>query len=123
MGMEDPVSHMTGLLDSGHLGKLFKLTLEHFKDTVSDDDLTQFVDVYRRHDPDIDLHDDAEALDVAKSYGPIGLITDGTHALQRNRSPHWNRSRFTPSSTQARSANVANSTNHTRAPLRSWRKH
>lgn len=85
-GMENPVSHMTELLDSGHLGKLFKLTLERFKDSVSDEDLAQFVDVYRRHEPEINLHDDArQALDIAKSHGPIGLITDGTHALQRNK--------------------------------------
>ncbi len=85
-GLENPVSHMTELLDSGHLGKLFKLTLERFKDSVSDEDLAQFVDVYRRHEPEINLHDDArQALDIAKSHGPIGLITDGTHALQRNK--------------------------------------
>lgn len=79
-------SEMRELLASGHLGALFKLTLEKHLENADADDLSRFVDVYRSHKPTLTLFTDAEAAlaEVAR-FGPMGLITDGTHWVQKNK--------------------------------------
>ena len=82
-GVAGLADHMIRLLDEGHLGKLFKMTLaEHLPDHT-DDHLAELVGRYRDHDPEIELYDDASwALEHFAGQGPIGLITDGTHEVQ-----------------------------------------
>jgi putative hydrolase of the HAD superfamily len=79
----DPAAYMKELLDTGHLGGLFRMSLERSLGEVSDDELARFVDVYRRHEPELQLFEGAQdVIDLAASKGPIGLITDGTHWVQ-----------------------------------------
>ena len=85
-GVEGLADEMADLLDSGHLGAVFKISLGRADPDYSEADLAQFVECYRSHTPEIDLYDDAEsALSFAMSLGPIGLITDGTHSVQRSK--------------------------------------
>ena len=77
-------AEMTELLDTGHLGGLFKLTMEKHCTSPSEDALAAFIDVYRRHSPEISLFEDAsDALQHWAAHGPLGLITDGTHWVQQ----------------------------------------
>ena len=85
-GVSGLAHQMTELLDSGHLGAVFKIALGRAHPEFSADDLAEFVECYRSHAPDIDLYDDADAaLEHAASLGPVGLITDGTHHVQRSK--------------------------------------
>jgi putative hydrolase of the HAD superfamily len=79
-------TEMTALLDSGHLGGLFKLTLEKHHPAATDGNLQSFIDAYRSHQPDLSLFEDAIiGLRYGASLGPIALITDGTDWVQRNK--------------------------------------
>ena len=85
-GVEDLADEMAALLDSGHLGAVFKISLARANPDYSEAELAEFVECYRDHTPEIDLYDDAaQALDFARSLGPVGLITDGTHRVQRSK--------------------------------------
>ncbi|NKC11913.1 MAG: HAD hydrolase-like protein [Gammaproteobacteria bacterium] len=82
----DMAEEMIALLDAGHLGGLFKISLKRHLPEASDEDLAQLIEIYRRHRPDIELFEDAaRALDVCAELGPLGLITDGTAYLQQNK--------------------------------------
>lgn len=85
-GTPDLVLRMVELLDAGHLGALFRQVLEEHLDEPGDQQVTEFVDAYRWHEPDIALYDDAPAaLAWARSLGPVGLITDGNHQVQKSK--------------------------------------
>lgn len=85
-GVAGLADEMAALLDSGHLGAVFKLSLARAKPDYADAELAEFVERYRSHTPDITLYDDADdALRFARSLGPVGLITDGTHRVQRSK--------------------------------------
>ncbi|MEQ1615721.1 MAG: HAD family hydrolase [Hyphomicrobiaceae bacterium] len=83
LGVAGLADDMTKLLDDGHLGRLFTLVLERRGiDPVHGADL---IEAYRQHEPmQLDLYPDAElALSHFYGLGPLGLITDGTPAVQR----------------------------------------
>ena len=85
-GTPDFADEMTALLDPGHLGNLFGLTLTKHVPQHSDAELREFIDAYRSHLPTLSLYEDAhQALAVAADCGAIGLITDGTEFVQRNK--------------------------------------
>jgi len=77
---------MTRLLDEGHLGPLFAMALKtHYPDHTPEQ-LADLVRIWRDHPPDIQLFDDAAwALEHYAARGPLGLITDGTHGMQRRK--------------------------------------
>lgn len=82
-GVSGVSEHMAAMLEAGHLGGLFKATLEHFVPKADEALLREFIDVYRCHTPELALYPDGQvALDYAASLGPVGLITDGTDWVQ-----------------------------------------
>ncbi|HRD78362.1 MAG TPA: HAD family hydrolase [Hyphomicrobiaceae bacterium] len=77
---------MTRLLDEGHLGQLFAMALAAKKPDHTADDLAGLRKAYRHNQPKLALYPDAEmALDHFGALGPIGLITDGTLAMQESK--------------------------------------
>jgi putative hydrolase of the HAD superfamily len=62
------------------------MSLARQRPDYSDEDLARLIDVYRNHEPSIALFEDASAA-LARSarYGPLGLITDGTHWVQKSK--------------------------------------
>ena len=76
--------HMTNLLDSGHLGRLFAIALAAVQPDHTPEQLAAFVKAYRDHTPAITLFDDAK-LALERYGGNLGLITDGTHAVQQSK--------------------------------------
>ena len=75
---------MADLLDSGHLGGLFKIALGAVKPDFSAADLQSVMDAYRDHQPRLTLFPDAQqALHRYGRTGTLGLITDGTAEIQR----------------------------------------
>lgn len=77
---------MTRLLDEGHLGPLFAMALKTHYPQHTPEQLADLVRIWRDHPPDIQLFDDAAwALDHYAARGPLGLITDGTHGMQRRK--------------------------------------
>lgn len=75
---------MTRLLDAGYLGRLFATALEErLPGRYSPEHLQGLIAAYRACEPELTLFDDALwALDHYTAKGPLGLITDGTHAMQ-----------------------------------------
>jgi putative hydrolase of the HAD superfamily len=83
-GSDGLAEDMTRMLDEGHLGALFKMALEKHRPGYSEAEFSEMREVYRTHMPEIALFDDAEwALTHFAERGPIGLITDGTTAMQQ----------------------------------------
>jgi len=82
-GIEGLAEDMTRMLDSGHLGALFKMALAAKRPDHSEADLEALRAAYRDHQPDLTLFDDGQwALDHYAAKGPLGLITDGNAAVQ-----------------------------------------
>lgn len=82
-GVEGLADRMIALLDAGHLGGLFKISIEEHLEDATEDHVKALIDVYRTHDPEIDLFDDAVwALEHYAAKGPLGLITDGNASVQ-----------------------------------------
>ena len=82
-GTEGIADDMTRMLDDGHLGPLFKMSFERHRPDHTEEEFAELREVYRTHDPEISLFEDAEwALEHFAGQGPIGLITDGTTAMQ-----------------------------------------
>jgi putative hydrolase of the HAD superfamily len=83
LGLDDLARDMTRLLDQGHLGRLFTMVLE--QRGIDPGHGAGLVEAYRRHQPQqLPLYADARPiLDHFAAVGPIGLITDGTPAVQR----------------------------------------
>jgi putative hydrolase of the HAD superfamily len=85
-GIKGIAAEMVRLFDDGHLGAVFNLALKRHRPRHSKADLARFIDVYRSHEPEIGLFDDAvAALEHSHAFGPLGLITDGTHRVQQNK--------------------------------------
>ena len=75
---------MTRLLDAGHLGRLFGMALEERLPGAHTAEHTAALHAaYRNAEAVLQLFPDAEwALQHYGDQGPLGLITDGTHAMQ-----------------------------------------
>ena len=77
---------MTAWLDQGQLGQVFALALARIRPAYTPADLADFIQAYREHAPAITLFADAEtALARYGADGTLGLITDGTHAVQKSK--------------------------------------
>jgi putative hydrolase of the HAD superfamily len=83
LGVEGLADDMTRLLDDGHLGRLFTLVLE--RRGIDPTHAAGLIAAYRQHEPmQLGLYPDADAvLSHFAALGPVGLITDGTPAVQR----------------------------------------
>ncbi len=85
-GVEGVGEEMTRLLDTGMLGKLFKTVLETHMPDHRPEHLVALREAYRGAVAELTLFEDgAWALDHYASLGPLGLITDGTHTVQRKK--------------------------------------
>ena len=86
LGIKGLGDDMTRLLDEGHLGRLFALALAARKPDHTPEDLAGLRRAYRTSTPRLELYPDGRrALDHFGSRGPIGLITDGTLAMQQRK--------------------------------------
>jgi putative hydrolase of the HAD superfamily len=86
LGLGDLVAPMTQLLDDGHLRELFALILAERMPRHTPAHLEGFIASYRDHEPEIVLYEDADrALTHFGALGPLGLITDGSPALQERK--------------------------------------
>jgi putative hydrolase of the HAD superfamily len=85
-GVGTIVDDMTRLLDDGYMRQLFVEVLNERVPHASPEHLEAFIDIYRLHDPQIELYPDAQwALDHFGGLGPLGLITDGQHEVQSSK--------------------------------------
>ena len=74
------------LFISGERGRIFNQALEALEITFTEKFITQLVDVYRQHNPEIELFDDAKwALNYYSSKMKVGMITDGYQDTQKNK--------------------------------------
>ncbi len=74
------------LFTSGERGRIFNQSLEALGVTFTDNFVTQLVDVYRQHKPEIELFKDAKwALNYYSSKMKVGMITDGYLDTQKNK--------------------------------------
>jgi putative hydrolase of the HAD superfamily len=70
--------------ENGLRGKNFDVLLE--KLNLSEKEVSNLVEIYRRHRPSIRLYPDAEvALKYLKDFFKLGLITDGWEVTQNNK--------------------------------------
>src|SRR5262245_63774379 len=84
LGLKDLHLDMERLLEEGYLGRIFALALEARAPGHSPAHLQALVAAYRSCEPVLALHEDARfALDHFGAAGLLGLITDGTHAVQQ----------------------------------------
>jgi putative hydrolase of the HAD superfamily len=75
---EVDADYMAHLLDTGHLGHLFAMTLKAAKPDYTAADLKAFIRAYGRQTPSLRLFDDAAAaLAHWETRALLGLITDG----------------------------------------------
>ncbi|HWV82110.1 MAG TPA: HAD family hydrolase [Hyphomicrobiaceae bacterium] len=85
-GVDGLAEEMTRLLDTGMLGKLFKMVLESHVPDHRPEHLVALREAYRGAAAELSLFDDAHwALEHYAAKGPLGLITDGTHTVQRKK--------------------------------------
>jgi putative hydrolase of the HAD superfamily len=84
LGLDGLDADMTRLLDAGYLGRLFATVLEErLPGRHSAEQVQGLIAAYRACEPELTLFEDARwALDHYAVSGPLGLITDGTHAMQ-----------------------------------------
>jgi putative hydrolase of the HAD superfamily len=86
LGLSGLAADMTRLLDQGHLGQLFRLALSQHMPDHAPQHLTDLVAAYRNHRPTLTLFEDASwALSHFGGQVHLGLITDGTHSVQRGK--------------------------------------
>jgi len=86
LGLTGLAAEMTRLLDQGHLGQLFRLALSQHMPEHQPEHLADFIAAYRNHVPTLTLFDDASwALSHFGGRLRLGLITDGTHSVQRSK--------------------------------------
>lgn len=82
-GIEGIAEDMSDMLDRGMLGALFKQSFEKHRPEHSADEFAELRDIYRTHEPEITLFDDARwAIEHFGEQVPLGLITDGTTEMQ-----------------------------------------
>lgn len=85
-GVDGVGEEMTRLLDTGMLGKLFSTILQTHIPNHRPEHLQILREVYRGAAAELTLFEDgAWALDHYAAKGPLGLITDGTHTVQRKK--------------------------------------
>lgn len=85
-GVDGVGEEMTRLLDAGMLGKLFTTILQTHIPDHRLEHLHALRDVYRGATAELSLFDDAHwALEHYAGKSPLGLITDGTHTVQRKK--------------------------------------
>lgn len=85
-GVDGVGEEMTRLLDVGMLGKLFTTVLQTHIPGHGPEHLQILREVYRGAAAELTLFEDgAWALDHYGGKGPLGLITDGTHTVQRKK--------------------------------------
>lgn len=85
-GVDGVADEMTRLLDDGYLGRLFNTVLERHVPDHTPEHYQALITTYREAIPELTLFDDgAWALDHYGGHGPLGLITDGTHTVQRKK--------------------------------------
>lgn len=85
-GVDGVGEEMTRLLDTGMLGKLFKTVLETHVPDHRPEHLVALREAYRGAPAELMLFDDAHwALEHYAAKGPLALITDGTHTVQRKK--------------------------------------
>ncbi|QDQ01319.1 HAD family hydrolase [Lysinibacillus fusiformis] len=74
------------LFERGKRGKIFNDTLDILKVTYRKEDIQQLIEIYRNHNPAIQLFTDAqEVLEQLHKKIPLGLISDGYLDAQRNK--------------------------------------
>lgn len=82
-GVDGLADEMIRMLDEGHLGALFKMSLAVKHPDHSDADIEAIRGAYRDHDPEISLFEDSRwALEHYGARTKLGLITDGNAATQ-----------------------------------------
>ena len=85
-GIEGIADEMTRLLDAGYLGRLFKTVLETHVPGHTPEHQQAIIAAYRGAVAELTLFNDAQwALEHYAAKGPLGLITDGTHTVQRKK--------------------------------------
>lgn len=85
-GVDGVGEEMTRLLDAGMLGKLFATVLQTHIPDHKPEHLAALREAYRGAVAELTLFEDgAWALDHYGSKGPLALITDGTHTVQRKK--------------------------------------
>lgn len=84
LDIDDLDADMTRLLDAGHLGRLFGMALEErLPGGHTAEHAAALLAAYRNAEAVLQLFPDADwALQHYAALGPLGLITDGTHAMQ-----------------------------------------
>ena len=83
LGIDGLDAEMTRLLDDGHLGKLFTIALAEKAPSHTPEQLAGLLEAYRNHEPQLVLFEDAAwALSHFADKARLGMITDGTHAMQ-----------------------------------------
>ena len=86
LGIQGLGADMTRLFGEGQLGKLFATALAAKFPEHTAEHVRQLHEAYRHATPQLELFDDARfALDHYGARGPLGLITDGTLAMQQRK--------------------------------------
>lgn len=74
------------LFVAGHRGRIFNEALESMGLSADPQRVSALVDIYRSHEPEIELHADAEwALDHFREICRLGIITDGYSVTQHGK--------------------------------------
>lgn len=83
-GIKGLAEDMQALLESGHRGNLFGLSLKAKRPEATPEEIAELHELYRRHEPSgLKLFEDgACALDHYARQGELGLITDGHLVMQ-----------------------------------------
>ncbi len=85
-GVEGFADEAGRVFDEGVRGRIFDETLRRLGVAGAPDLVTQMVAVYRAHQPELALYDDAEwAISKFGAEMTLGIITDGFAATQRNK--------------------------------------
>src|SRR5262245_16073872 len=86
LGLTGLAADMLRLLDQGHLGQVFRLALEARMPDHQPEHLAGLLEAYRSHVPSLTLFEDAAwALCHFGAQLRLGLITDGSHRVQRRK--------------------------------------
>ncbi len=82
-GIDGLGDDMIRLLDDGHLGAVFRLSMANRMPDHTQDHIAELIGAYRDHDPEIELFEDGRwALEYFGARARLGLITDGTAKVQ-----------------------------------------
>jgi putative hydrolase of the HAD superfamily len=79
-----PVAEL--LFRDGKRGNIFNLALDQLDVGYDDEYIRKLIQVYREHQPELSLYDDAKwAIDHFRQNKRLGIITDGNLITQRNK--------------------------------------